>query len=148
MTRYSWDLKAMRPARPLPKIGRLTTVGTGPLTKAKGVPAREGSTLTELSTLFRGGDIYAYSWDGRNKVWEVWRTEADWLATERNGAVARPDFAAQGHGPEAYTPSAPVAPSRSSSGKATKAELVAMLRAVVDGTEWEVTDLESLLARV
>lgn len=115
--------------------------------RAKGVPAAEQGAYWELAGMFRAGDIHAFSWDPQAKRWEVWRTEADWLATERNGQVARPDLAALGHGPEVWAP-APTTPRRATTGgKATKAELVTMLRRLVDGSDWEVSELTDLLAR-
>lgn len=69
-------------------------------------PASHDATWTRLSAMFCGGDIYAYAYDPGTEGWLVWRTEADWLATERNGpdgrTVRRPDLAAQGHGPEVF----------------------------------------------
>ena len=90
-------------AKPAPKIAGLKFVGVDDY-RSKGVPARQQATYSELRRQFRGGDLHAFSWDPRAEQWLVWRTEADWLATERNGKVARPDLAAQGHGPEVFEP--------------------------------------------
>ena len=132
-----------------PPVRRIPSLSTKPAAytvghqyRPKGVPAGEQATYWELARRFRAGDLYAFSFDPKAKRWDMWRTEADWLATERNSEVERPDLAALGHGPEVWSP-VPAAPGR----KATKAEYVAMLRRLVDGADWSVSELEDLLAR-
>jgi hypothetical protein len=86
-------------------------------------PAREDATHTELSVRFRAGQVFAYAWDAKAACWLTWATEADWLSTEREGRVRRPDLAALGHGPSVYRPAVVEATRRLS-----KAQLVAALR--------------------
>jgi hypothetical protein len=104
-----WDPASMRPpTRPIPKgPAKPLKFTRGYQYHAKGVPAGEQATYWELARAFRGGDLYAFSWDAKRGAWETWRTEADWLATERNGATARPDLAAAGHGPEIHVTEKP-----------------------------------------
>ena len=100
-----------------------------------------------LSARFRAGDIYAYSYE--QGQWWTWLTQADWDATERDGTdqgriVRDARAAAAGHGPVPFDP-APIAATRPK--RPTKAEAIALLRAIAEGTDWQVSDLEELLAR-
>lgn len=139
-----WHSRMGRPpTRRIPTLSDKPAAYTaGHQYRPKGVPAGEQATYWELAGQFRSGDLYAFAYDAKAKRWDVWRTEADWLATERNGEVARPDLAALGHGPAVWSP-APTVAGR----KATKAECVAMLRRLLEGADWEVSELEDLLAR-
>lgn len=147
MSRNYWASRMGRPpTRRIPTLSdKPAAYTTGHQYRAKGVPAGEQATYWTLAGMFRAGDLYAFSWDAQAARWDVWRTEADWLATERNGQVARPDLAELGHGPAVWEP--PTTPPRATSRKATKAELVTMLRRLVDGSDWEVNELTDLLAR-
>jgi hypothetical protein len=86
-------------------------------------PAREDATYTALSAAFRAGELFAYAWEPKGGHWLTWATEADWLSTEREGRVPRPDLAALGHGPTVHQAATAQAPKR-----LTKAALVAALR--------------------
>jgi hypothetical protein len=102
------------------------------------------ATAADLSAQFRMGAIYAYAYE--DKAWWVWATQADWDATERHtpdGRVVRDQTArAAGHGPSVYTPAPVSRPKRP-----TKAEAIALLKAIAEGTDWQVEELEQLLAR-
>jgi len=107
----SIDSRALAAFRRQPSPGRIPKLPTKPAAyvtghqyRPKGVPAKQQPTYWHLAGQFRGGDIYSFSWDPRAEEWLMWRTEADWLATERNGQVARPDLAELGHGPETFEP--------------------------------------------
>jgi hypothetical protein len=91
----------------------------------RGCPAREEATYTELSGRFRAGQVWAYAWEPREGRWLVWASEADWLATEREGRCRRPDLAELGYGPTVHQPAGP-----ERSRRLTKAELVRRLRAL------------------
>jgi hypothetical protein len=105
---------------------------------AAGCPRGEDRTYTLLSEQFRAGRLFAYAWDRDSRCWLTWASEADWLATERNGTVRVP---AAGRGPVAYEPPASV---RRRPGKA---EYVSLLRRIADGVDWNVAELEGLLER-
>ena len=112
------------------------------------VPRRDTAIYDALSARFRGGDLYAFSYD--DGVWLTWRTEADWLATERNGRVQRPDLAAMGHGPTVHDRAGLVADlgiATSQPRRPGKAEYVALVRRILDGVDWTVDELETLLDR-
>lgn len=116
------------------------------------VPARDKGVYQALSDRFRDGRLYAFSWDGN--VWETWQSEADWNATERNGTVRDPVAAAAGHGPTVWDRDqltawlgvdAPARVTRSQ--RPAKSELVGMLRRILEGTDWSVSELSDLVAR-
>jgi hypothetical protein len=90
------------------------------------------------------GAIYAYSYqDGQ---WSTWATQQDWDATERatsNGRTIRNQAAHDaGHGPGIYQPAPTTRAKRPS-----KADYIALCQAILNGTDWQVSDLEALLAR-
>jgi hypothetical protein len=109
---------------------------------------RDQATHEWMREAFRSGHIYAYSYDSGQ--WMTWATQADWDATERSTADGRVirDQAAHdaGHGPHIYDrgfePGIVVKAKRP-----TKAEAINLLRAIAEGTDWQVSDLEDLLAR-
>jgi|SRR5678815_5675359 hypothetical protein len=131
------------PVRKIPTLGGLKYVGQSDY-HARGVPAKEQEAYWVLAERFRAGEIYSFSWDAERKTWDVWESEADWFATERNGSVRSPELAAAGHGPRTFAKAVAKA---TKTAKATKADLVGLLRRVVDGTDWSVAELEDLLAR-
>jgi hypothetical protein len=104
------------------------------------------ATHAHLSGLFRAGHIYAYAYEAGE--WHVWSTQADWDATERhtpNGRTVRdPDAAARGRGPAIFDRDRLAA---TKAKRPTKAEAISLLRAIAEGTDWQVSDLEELLAR-
>lgn len=73
------------------------------------VPAADKGIYAALSESYRRGDLYAFSYDGRQ--WTTWETAADWSATERRVVrhteggpkvtkeIRDPAAAARGHGP-------------------------------------------------
>jgi hypothetical protein len=121
----------------MPRCDRPHVVGA--FKPAAGLPPRcEDRTYTLLSEQFRAGRVFAYAWDRDAGCWLTWATEADWLATERNGTVRVP---AAGRGPVVYEPPASV---RRRPGKA---EFVSLLRRIAEGVDWDVAELEGLLER-
>lgn len=103
-----------------------------------------------LSAQFRAGSIYAYSFE--KGVWSTWATEADWAATERGGTIRDQAAADAGHGPTDWDRDKLVAElglnvTTFKARKPGKAEFVSLLRRMRDGVEWDVDEIDALLAR-
>jgi hypothetical protein len=122
-------------------------------------PRRDKAIERGLSERFRSGDIYAYSFE--RGAWLTWATVEDFDATERSTRVQLDDgtYTAQrtvrnteardaGHGPRDWKRADLEAwlgldcPKVKRPGKA---DMVAMLRRILDGTDWEVDELQALV---
>jgi hypothetical protein len=107
-----------------------------------GSGGRDQASYDELSRQFRAGAIYSFGYDGDE--WFTWATQADYDATDRSAkAGSLADQAARGGaGPRRFG-RVTVAKAK----RATKAEAVRLLRAIHEGTDWTVEQIEDLLAR-